>query len=249
MVHLLFLASLLVGSCSAFSSSFAPMRLQYCKPSKIPSPPVLKAKIDGSEEEYVNPITKVMGKFISKEKNIPIIDSIDWSKPKRTFSSLDELAVLLEKALIEREWFVTGNVDPSFFSEEFSFQDPDVKIKGIKEYAAGVNKIFSQADSRAEVIRVQVNNTIPSTITVTWRLSGAVNLGPGLKIKPYLVYTDLTVSPSDGLIIFQEDRFSIPGYDILLSALFPFLAWIGLLAPPAPSADELRKSLSDQRIS
>ena len=76
-----------------------------------------------------------------------------------------------------------------------------------------------------------------------------MNLGTGLKIKPYLVYTDLTVSPSDGLIIFQEDRFSIPGYDILLSALFPFLAWIGLLAPPAPSADELRKSLSDQRIS
>lgn len=28
--------------------------------------------------------------------------------------------------------FVNGNVDPSFFDDSFSFQDPDVKIKGIK---------------------------------------------------------------------------------------------------------------------
>lgn len=77
-----------------------------------------------------------------------------------------------------------------------------------------------------------MNPESENTITVTWRLSGAVNIGPGLKIKPYICYTDLTVN-EDGLISFQEDRFDIPGWDILLSALFPFL--IGkVTAPPAP---------------
>ena len=204
----------------------------------------LKASPNESEE-YVNPITKALGKFIANENKVSVVDTIDWNVPKIKYSNLDELANLLDKALTKREWFVTGNVDPSFFSDDFAFQDPDVKIKGIKEYAKGVNKIFSQSTSRAEVITVLVNNTIPDTLTVTWRLSGAVNLGAGLKIKPYVVYTDLRVSPDDGLIVFQEDRFSIPGYDILLSALFPFLVTAGWLLPPAKSVEELRKSLME----
>ena len=49
------------------------------------------------------------------------------------------------------------------------------------------------------------------------------------------MYTDYILSTDKGdkgLIVFQEDRFSLPGYDIILSALFPLLR--PLLAPPAP---------------
>lgn len=105
-------------------------------------------------------------------------------------------------------------------------------VAWLLDYARGVFKLFDQETSRAEIISTEVNTDIPNTITVTWRLSGAVSIGPGLKIKPYICYTDFTVN-SDGLISFQEDRFDIPGWDILLSALFPFL--IGkVTAPPAP---------------
>ena len=202
---------------------------------------------NSGDEEYVNPLTQALGKFIAKQESASIVDRVDWNKPKRSWSSTADLASELEEALIQREWFVTGNVDPSFFSEDFAFQDPDVKIKGIREYAKGVNKLFSQSDSRAEIIGVVVNDTLRNSLTVTWRLSGSVNLGPGLKIKPYVVFTDLTVSDSDGLIVFQEDRFSIPPYDILLSALFPFLVSIGLLSSPAPPAEELRRVFLQQR--
>ena len=100
------------------------------------------------------------------------------------------------------------------------------------DYARGVYKLFDQETSRAEIISTVVNATVPNTITVTWRLSGRVNIGPGLTIKPYICYTDFTVN-NNGLIAFQEDRFDIPGWDILLSAFFPFL--IGkVTAPPAP---------------
>lgn len=108
------------------------------------------------------------------------------------------------------------------------------------DYARGVYKLFDQETSRAEIISTVVNPDVPDTITVTWRLSGSVSIGPGLTIKPYICYTDFTVN-DDGLIALQEDRFDIPGWDILLSALFPFL--IGKItsppAPPVPPREEV----------
>ena len=63
-----------------------------------------------------------------------------------------------------------------------------------------------------------------------------MDIGPGLTIKPYIVYTDFTVDAATGLIVMQEDRFDLPQWDILLSALFPFL--IGkLTAAPAPAVE------------
>jgi hypothetical protein len=74
-----------------------------------------------------------------------------------------------------------------------------------------VNKLFDQETARAEIISSKVKPTEPFTITVAWRLSGGVKIGPGLQIKPYVVYTDFKVSPATGLIVFQEDKFDIPG--------------------------------------
>jgi Uncharacterized conserved protein (DUF2358) len=185
-------------------------------------------------EEYRDPLTKVLGTFINKENLDDNISKIDWKMSKRKKTSLQSLAKTLETELTKKEWFVNGNVDPSFFSDDFTFQDPDVKIKGIEEYARGVNKIFSQKNSRAEIVAVRENKEALNTLTVTWRLSGSVNLGFGVTIKPFVVFTDFLVNPSDGLIVFQEDRFSLPGSDIVLSAFFPFLITKYLLPPAQP---------------
>ena len=165
----------------------------------------------------------------------PLAD-IDFNAPKSPKLSLQDLASVLDYELYNKEWFVTGRVNPIYFDEKFTFQDPDVKLTGIEEYARGVLKLFDQSTSRAEIISTVVNTTVPNTITVTWRLSGGVSIGPGLTIKPYICYTDFTVDEESGLIVFQEDRFSIPGWDILLSALFPFL--IGkVTSEPAPEVE------------
>jgi hypothetical protein len=161
----------------------------------------------------------------------PLAD-IDWNAPKLkagTMDSLETLAAVLDAELYEKEWFVTGRVNPIYFADSFRFEDPDVKLDGIESYARGVYKLFDQATSRAEIISTNVSssNTEPGNnkITCTWRLSGKVSIGPGggLTIKPYIVYTDFTVDPATGLIGLQQDRFDIPQWDILLSALFPFL--------------------------
>ena len=166
------------------------------------------------------------------------IDAIDFVAPK--FSKrvdLPTLAAILDYELSNKEWFVTGNVNPIYFADDFEFQDPDVQLSGIEDYARGVYKLFDPSCSRAELIRTEVNPSLgPNIITVTWRLSGKVSIGPGLTIKPYVCYSDFTVDEESGLIVMQVDRFSVPQWDILLSALFPFL--IGKITKePAPPVE------------
>lgn len=193
---------------------------------------------DSPVEEYRNAATNVLSNFMTddgsgrnKDNNDPL-GSVTFDAPKFRKMPIEQLAIKLDRELYEKEWFVTGNVNPSYFSLDFKFQDPDVKLSGIEEYARAVNKLFDQTSSRAEIISTAV--TSPNTITVTWRLSGSVKIGPGLRIKPYICYTDLTVDDDTGLICFQEDRFDIPGWDILLSALFPFLIGTVTAAPAPP---------------
>lgn len=82
-------------------------------------------------------MTKVASNFISNEEITNNFNVIDWDKPKMKKIPLDSLAKKLEIELTKREWFVNGNVEPSYFSDDFTFQDPNVKTNGIKEYAFG----------------------------------------------------------------------------------------------------------------
>ena len=209
----------------------------------------LRGKKEGEKEVYSNPVAQALSAFI----RVPVpesgsiveendsstrvdLDSIDWNRRKRKKTSMKRLSGDLTKALKQREWFVTGDVEPSFFSEDFYFQDPDVATTGIENYARGVARIFSPG-TRAEVLKTDFDEG-SRILTITWRLEGRVSIGPrGLPIKAFLVYSDLTVD-ENGLICFQKDRFSLPGWDIFLSALFPFT--IGrVTAAPLPSASEL----------
>jgi hypothetical protein len=174
---------------------------------------------------------------LTKTEEDPLAN-IDFNSPKQSPKlSLDDLASVLDYELSTKEWFVTGQINPTYFDNTFQFQDPDVKLTGVEAYARGVRKIFDPSTCRAQIISSVVNTSIPNTITVTWRLSGRVNIGPsGLPIKPYIIYTDFIVDETSGLIVYQEDRFDIPGWDIVLSALFPFL--IGKVTKePAPEVE------------
>lgn len=193
-----------------------------------------------SVEEYRNAATQFLSNFMAKpatesNDNVDTTPTIDYDAPKRTNLPLPLLAQALDAELFESEWFVTGRVNPVYFADSFAFSDPDVKITGgIRGYADGVRRLFDPATARAEVLSTQVNTNVTNTITCIWRLSGKVNIGPsGLTIKPYIVETDFTIDPQTGLIVAQEDKFNLPQWDILLSALFPVL--IGrVTAPPAP---------------
>mmetsp|Transcript_6079 Transcript_6079/g.17270 ORF Transcript_6079/g.17270 Transcript_6079/m.17270 type:complete len:307 (+) Transcript_6079:68-988(+) len=253
-----------LGYCSIFAEGWQQSsKFQHYPAGKIRIPRsrsvslLMKNEIDsetksskiGSEstvEEYRNVATQILSNFMqndsmesSSDENNRATATIDFLAPKISPStSLETLVAALDYELTEKEWFVTGNVNPSYFSEDFKFQDPDVKVESIEDYSRGVQKIFNQSTARAEIISTVVNEEVSSpdkpVITVTWRLSGGVNIGFGLDIKPYIVYTNFVVDPTTSLIVFQEDRFDNPSWDILLSALFPVL--IGKVTkPPAPT--------------
>eukprot|EP00667_Euglena_gracilis_P028782 EG_transcript_37188 len=80
-------------------------------------------------EKYRNAGTQLLSAFVPSAPPPDFLDRIDWGCPKRRRTSLDRLARDLEAAIGRREWFVTGDIDPSFFSDDFAFQDPDVKIR------------------------------------------------------------------------------------------------------------------------
>ncbi len=219
-----------LGSKHIFSAGWQQTHIssrQYAvmKPSLL----LLKTKdSDGDEstvEEYRNVATQVLSNFMQKDKmdadDAMEAKTIDFEAPKISPStSLQTLTEALDYELTEKEWFVTGNVNPSYFSPNFRFQDPDVKVDSIEDYSKGVRKIFDQETARAEILSTVVNNEASTperpVITITWRLSGGVNIGFGLTIKPYIVYTDFVIDPETSLVIFQEDRFDIPSWDILL---------------------------------
>ncbi len=192
------------------------------------------------QEEYSNPVAALLSNFIRKEvtakedEKVTDLDKIFWDKKKRRRSSLEALRRELEKAVIKNSFFVTGIVSPELYNDEFAFSDPDVSVKGVEEYARGVAKIF-KSGTKADLISSEISSE--DVITVTWRLEGAVNIGPGLPIKAFVVYSDFSVG-EDGLIYFQKDRFSLSGIDIILSAFFPFL--IGKVTEaPAPPVSEM----------
>lgn len=226
------LCTLFARTVAFAPNTFAPNHLIATSTSTAP-PTQLQAEMGGYETK--NAAVGVLSNFMQVEEKSNPIDSIDFDAIKFNKVPLETLATILDYELYNKEWFVTGNVNPIYFSEEFEFQDPDVQLLGIENYARGVYKLFDQDTSRAEIISSKVNEEKENTITVTWRLSGKVNIGPGggLSIKPYICITDLKVDVDTGLIVLQEDTFDIPQWDILLSALFPFL--IGkVTSEPAP---------------
>ena len=123
-------------------------------------------------EEYRNIVARFLSQLLpnnnnsnNNSNNNNVLDKIEWTKPKRRKTSLSILCKDLKSSIQDREWFVTGNVEPKFFDDNFAFQvyyiniviliillasncnyykDPDVKLKGIENYAIGVNKLFTQ---------------------------------------------------------------------------------------------------------
>uniref|UniRef100_A0A7S3P9H3 Uncharacterized protein n=1 Tax=Amphora coffeiformis TaxID=265554 RepID=A0A7S3P9H3_9STRA len=192
-------------------------------------------------EEVVEAGTSVVRRELAVARHPDPLSQIDFDTPKsRERLSLSRLAQRLDQELYEKEWFVTGHVNPKYFHSDFSYQDADVEIFSLEEYARDVYNLFDQSCSRAEVLETKVAQDRAQTITCTWRCSGRANLLWGIDIKPFMVTTNWQVDKATGLIYRQVDEYSLPQWDLLVSAFFPFLNGI-LTAEPAPPVPPRRR--------
>eukprot|EP00798_Chlamydomonas_sp_ICE-L_P003320 gene3320-13350_t len=219
--------------------------VSYCTPKEAPPPSSstkkpTAANTTGSTSEkyaYSDPVNQFLSNFLPPARDVDAeLSDIDFSAPKLMGLSLDVMAEKLREGLTSNEWFVTGRVVPTLFSDEFVFKDDSVATTGIKSYALGVRKLFCQETSRAELITVEAKPQ-KNAVEVVWRLEGRVNLPFRPTIAPYVVTTTLEVDDR-GLVNSQLDEFSVPGWKLLAGALLG--AWAG--PPPAPSVEELRKT-------
>jgi len=186
--------------------------------------------------EYSDPVNRFLGRFLPLQRDVTAeLSGINFAAPKQTGLKLEELAGLLEQRLTATEWFVTGEVDPTLFADNFAFKDDSVATTGIQSYAEGVRKLFDQETARAELISVEPAPE-KNAVVVVWRLEGRVNLPGRPTIPPYVVTTTLGTN-SEGLINSQLDEFGAPGWQLLTGALLG--AWAG--PPPAPPAARLRE--------
>lgn len=164
--------------------------------------------------------------------------SIPWNISKNRGLNMYQMADAINDGLIENEWFVTGKGRPEFFSEKFVFSDPQVTLEGFENYCRGVRRLFDQETARCELICCSV--TGENQITVLWRNSGIVNIGPfNIDLKPYLVTTIFKTDTNDGnLIISQTDEFETDTLGLLLYQV-PLLR--PLAGPPVDSVDILKQ--------
>ncbi|KAL3802848.1 hypothetical protein HJC23_007625, partial [Cyclotella cryptica] len=119
-----------------------------------------------------------------------------------SLKSLDKLAAILDKELYEKEWF-----DTSRFDDRFEFQEPDVKLTGLEEYARGVPKLFDQSTLCAEMTSTVVNTTHPIQLLTCGTYlaeSTSVQMACPLNLTSAVLILHRSV-------MFQEDCFDIPG--------------------------------------
>lgn len=186
--------------------------------------------VDPEIDNGTNPLRRELE--VSRRPNP--ISEIDFDMPKsRERLSLARLAKRLDQELYESEWFVTGHVNPKYFHTDFYYEDADVVLNSLQEYANDVYTLFDQSCSRAEIVETKVSQERAQTITCRWRCSGRANLLWGIDIKPFMVETKFEVDKQTGLIAKQFDEYSLPRWDLLVSSFFPFLNGI-VTAPPAP---------------
>mmetsp|Transcript_46662 Transcript_46662/g.68980 ORF Transcript_46662/g.68980 Transcript_46662/m.68980 type:complete len:163 (+) Transcript_46662:208-696(+) len=151
---------------------------------------------------------------------------------------MEQMSDAINDRLREREWFVSGIGAPELFSDEFVFSDPDVSLSGYESYCRRVQRLFDQETARCEVICCSVTDS--NAVTVLWRNSGSVILGPAkIALKPYVVKTTLRTDPDEGnLIVSQADEFKSDASGLLL---YQVKALRSLAGPAAPSVDILRQ--------
>ena len=158
-----------------------------------------------------------------------------------------KLAQVLDEALYETQWFVTGQVLPQYFCDDFLYDGAEVRRLTLHQYVRGVRALFDHDVSKAEILSTEVDPERSNIITCTWRVSGRMNMLWGMEFKAFIVQTDFTINEENGLIQRQKDRYSLPHWDIILSAFFPFLNGVAT-APEAPPSGSRIRTRSKRRV-
>ena len=91
---------------------------------------LLPSEARAGDEEYKDISTKISSKLLTSAETAAeskdALGTINWGAPKVTGLSTEEMAKRIDAGLRRECWFVTGRSLPEFFSDSFTFSDPQV---------------------------------------------------------------------------------------------------------------------------
>ena len=154
---------------------------------------------------------------------------------KQTHLPLDVLLDIIREDFDKRQYYVSGQLTKSIYSEDCVFDgpDPDVPVRGLKKYVSATSNLFDRRRSRIDLLHAEVVDE--SRIRAFWRLEGVLRLPWRPSIKPYLGSTTYTMNEF-GLISEHFETWSISALDAFASTLVS--PRIG--AKPAESLEVIR---------
>ncbi|XP_002976492.2 uncharacterized protein LOC9649028 [Selaginella moellendorffii] len=130
--------------------------------------------------------------------------------------AVDEIEQIIRQDIEDRQYYVTGDLTRSIYSDDCRFIDPTTNVQGVDSYVAAVKSLFDPSDSKHELLEIRV--TSPTTIEAKWRLQGSLKLPWKPHIAAYEGTTTYTLN-DDGFVASHKETWDIS----LLTAFIEFL--------------------------
>ena len=138
---------------------------------------------------------------------------------KLTGLSPEEVANVLARNLREGQYFVTGDLTPEIFADDCRFKDPTNDVVGLARYIKALGLLFDASYSAVRLLDIKV--TGEHTIEATWTLGGYLKFPWHPRVEPFEGKTIYTLSATDGLIVLQDQTWSISGAEALRETFTP----------------------------
>ncbi|KAK9916782.1 hypothetical protein WJX75_006973 [Coccomyxa subellipsoidea] len=138
---------------------------------------------------------------------------------------MDQLLDIIKRDFSDGQYYITGKLDQTIFSDDCEFIDPTTNVKGPETYSRAVAALFDHDTSRADLISMEVTDS--HTITSRWRFDAAINFPGKPRIKPYTGSTRYIIK--DGLVQQHIETWDISTLDAFVSIFIPSFG-----AAPAP---------------
>lgn len=130
-----------------------------------------------------------------------------------------QVADILTRNLRDGQYFVTGDLTPEIFSDTCRFKDPTNDVVGLARYITALGILFDANYSRVQLLDIQV--TDPYTIEARWTLGGYLKFPWHPRVAPFEGKTVYSLDKSTGLIILQDQTWSISSVEALRETFTP----------------------------
>jgi hypothetical protein len=178
--------------------------------------------------DFIDGSSQLLAFVAARHKSFPV----SWQPPGCASSGEIKLEGLISEEIAKivlHDWqpksgkgyYITGKLSKQIYRDDCYFEgpDPDMPVRGLRKYLSASSQLFDRKQSRADIYSLSFDNS-EGTVTVKWRLEGALNLPWHPKLKPWTGTTTYFLD-SSGLVEKHVEEWDISAIDAFLSTLFP----------------------------